>query len=302
MENKKQYFIVGSFVLLGIGAIIAILLWFSASSRKEYDIYRVVFTEPVDGVTTSSVIKYNGVEVGKVQAISLDNKDPRNVYVDIAVNHGLNITTATYATLKAQGVTGMSYVALNLNPERKTFTTLATHNTPPYPIIPAEPSLLYSLSSQAQSVATNIHDVSGQVKVLLNEQNLQHMTNIIKNMDQVTGAVASQSGSIAKSVAMVSQVLQNVNENTAHLNDAIVQLSELSKALQKNSQSFDGLLNSVQNNTLRNVNTILLPNINQVVTNMNNVTLQFNELVKLINQNPSALVRGKAAPVAGPGE
>ena len=38
-----------------------------------------------------------------------------------------------------------------------------------------------------------------------------------------------------------------------------------------------------------------------MVSNMNSTTVQFNELIKTINQDPSAIVRGKAAPVAGHG-
>ena len=122
----------------------------------------------MDGVTTSSVVKYNGVEVGKVKAIMLDNTDPRNVTVDINITQGINVTTATFATLKSQGVTGMSYVALNLKTE--SFVAIKPHNTEPYPQIPAQLSLLFSLSEQAQSVTTNVKDISSQVKALLNEK------------------------------------------------------------------------------------------------------------------------------------
>ena len=128
MRNNKQYLIVGTFVLVGIAMIVGILLWFSASNRKAYDVYRITFSESIDGITTNSMVKYNGVVVGQVKAIELDNKDPRNIYVDINVNQGVTITTATYATIKAQGVTGMSYVALMLTP-KVAFSVVPTHNS-----------------------------------------------------------------------------------------------------------------------------------------------------------------------------
>lgn len=301
MKNKGQYLVVGTFVLLGIGLIIAILLWFSASSRQSYDTYRVLFNEAVDGVTTNSVVKYNGVEVGKVQRIVLDNKDPRNIYVYLNVNHGVNITTATYATIKAQGVTGMSYIALTLTP-KAAFTVVQPHNSEPYPEIPAKQSLLTSLTEQAQSIGQNIDEVSDQMKQLLNDKNINHISGIIANLDKVTKAVANQSDSIADSIGKVGLVLNNVNENTKSLNDAIVQLSVLSKALQQNSATFDKVMNNVNNNTLRNVNGVLLPNVNQTVSNLNQISSQLNELLQTINQNPSALVRGKTTPPTGPGE
>ncbi len=301
MKNKGQYLVVGTFVLVGIGLIVAILLWFSAASRKNYDIYRVTFNEAVDGVTTNSVVKYNGVEVGKVQKIELDNQDPRNIYVYLDVTQGVNITTATYATIKAQGVTGMSYIALTLTPKTK-FTVVQPHNSEPYPEIPAKQSFLTNLTEQAQNISQNIDQVSDQMKNLLDNKNIQHMSSIIANLDKVTSAVASQSSSIASSVGKVGEVLNNVNENTKSLNDAIIQLSVLSKSLQQNSATFDKVMNNVNNNTLRNINGVLLPNVNQTVSNMNQISAQLNELLQTINQNPSALVRGKSTPKAGLGE
>ncbi len=301
MERNKLYLTVGAFVLLGFAAIIGIWLWFSAANRQVYDTYRVVFNEPVDGVTTNSIVKYNGVEIGKVRAIQLDTKDPANIFVDINVKQGIPIATATYATIKPQGVTGMSFINLGLDNEQK-YQVITPHDKEPYPVIKSRASLLYSLSEQAQSVTSNIKDISVQVKTLLNDKNLEHVNNIVANLDKVTAALASQSNQIASTVDKVGEVLNNVNENTKNLNGAIIQLGNLSKALQSNSTNLDNVLNSFQNNTMRNVNSVLLPNLNQMVGNMNQTTVQLNELIKTINKNPSALVRGNAPAVAGPGE
>lgn len=301
MRDNKQYLVIGSFVIIGFGLIIAILLWFSAQSRKNYNTYRVTFHESIDGVTSNSIVKYNGVEVGKVHAIDLDESNPSNIYVDIDVLTTLPITSSTYATVKPQGVTGMSYVALTVV-NGESFTIVKPHNSLPYPEIPTRSSFLTNLTEQAQKIGNNINDVSTQVKSLLNQQNVEHIDHIVANLDQVTTAVANQSNSISKSIAMMGTVLENVNDNTAHLNEALIQLTVLTKSLQSNSAHFDGVMSTVQDNTLRSINNVLLPNLNQSVSNMNSITGQFNELLKTVNQNPSVFVRGKAAPEAGPGE
>lgn len=301
MQNNKQYLLIGSFVISGFALIIAILLWFSASSRNSYNTYRVIFHESVDGVTTSSIVKYNGVEVGKVHAVALDDKNPNNVLVDIDVVTTLAITSNTYATLKSQGVTGMSYISLSLQ-QNESGTVLKPHNTLPYPMIPAKSSFLTNLTEQAQNIGTNIKDVSGQVKMLLSDRNVEHFGHVIENLDKVTTAISSQSSNIEQSIGVMTQVLNNVNQNTAHLDEAIIQFTALSKSLQSNSAKFDNVMDSVQNDTLRNINTVLLPNLNQSVINMNNATSQFNELLKMVNQNPSVFIRGKSAPQLGPGE
>lgn len=301
MRNNKQFLLIGIFVIVGFALIISILLWFSATNRKSYNTYRVIFHESVDGVTTNSVVKYNGVEVGKVHGISLDDKNPANIFVDIDVVTTLPMNTATYATVKPQGVTGMSYVALSVF-ANESYTVINPHNSLPYPVIRSKNSFLSDLTEQAQKIGNNIGDVSNQVKLLLDDRNIEHVNHTLANIDKITTAVASQSTSISQSIVMMGEVLQNVNDNTAHLSEAIVQLTALSKALQSNSATFDSVMNTVQNNTLQNINTVLLPNLNQSVNNMNNVTSQFNDLLKTVNQNPSVFVRGKTAPQPGPGE
>lgn len=301
MRNNKQFLLIGIFVIVGFALIVSILLWFSATNRKSYNTYRVIFHESVDGVTTNSVVKYNGVEVGKVHGISLDDKNPTNIFVDIDVVTTLQMNTATYATIKPQGVTGMSYVALSVF-ANESYTVITPHNSLPYPVISSKNSFLSDLTEQAQKIGNNIGDVSNQVKLLLDDKNIEHVNHTLANIDKITTAVASQSSSISQSIVMMGEVLQNVNDNTAHLSEAIVQLTALSKALQSNSATFDSVMNTVQNNTLQNINTVLLPNLNQSVNNMNNVTAQFNDLLKTVNQNPSVFVRGKTAPQPGPGE
>ena len=141
-----------------------------------------------------------------------------------------------------------------------------------------------------------------QIKSLLNDKNLNHITSIVANLDKLTMAIAGQSDSLGHTISLVGEVLNHVNDNTKSMNNAIIQIASLSKALEKNSVSLDEVLDIVQNNTLRNINTVLLPNLNQTVTNMSRTSAQVDELMRTINQNPTVLVRGKAPAVAGPGE
>ncbi|MDD3266367.1 MAG: MlaD family protein [Burkholderiales bacterium] len=301
MKNK-QYLFIGCFVLLGFISIIGILLWFSADSRKSYNTYQVVFHEPVDGLTTSSVVKYNGVEVGNVSAIVLDNKNPNNITVNLSILQSVSVTTSSYATMKSQGVTGMSYIALTADPKITSFTYIKPHNSEPYPQIPERTSFLTTLTEQAQKIGTNIEDISTEVKVLLNDENITHINHTLANIDKVTSAIADQSGSISDSLKIMTVVLNNVNSNSQSLNDTLLQVSSLVKALELNSTKFNGIMDSVQNDTLNNINNVLLPNINQSMLNMNNTSGQLSELIKTVNQNPSVFIRGKTNPPKGPGE
>ena len=69
MNNNRKYLAVGLFVIISTAIAVSVWLWFTASSRQAYNVYLSVFTEAVDGVSTNSAVKYNGVEVGKVKKI-----------------------------------------------------------------------------------------------------------------------------------------------------------------------------------------------------------------------------------------
>ena len=76
-----NFVLVGAFVLLLGGVLIAAALWLAAGGawRQEYDLYLAVEDESVAGLNLNAPVKYNGVDVGKVQAIEIDREDPQRV-------------------------------------------------------------------------------------------------------------------------------------------------------------------------------------------------------------------------------
>lgn len=302
MNKNRQYLMVGLFVIITTTILVTVWLWFSSSNRKAYNTYVAVFNEPVDGVSNDSLIKYNGVEVGKVKLIELDHKNPRNIYVYLNILQNVPINVDTFASIKSQGVTGMSYIDLRLPKSSTSTSNLVVHNDPPYPEIPTKPSLLYSLSEQAQSLTNNIQDVSSQIKVMLDDKNIEHISNVLNNLDKMSTAIASRSDKMEQSIDTLAELLQSVKDNSQNLNATFKDLSVLSKTLSQTSENANNLILNAQNNTLQDVNAVLLPNLNQTITHLNQSSYQLEEFLKLLNQNPSALVRGKTPVPPGPGE
>lgn len=302
MNDNRQYLIVGVFVVLATTILVGVWLWFSASNRKVYNVYQTVFSEPVDGISINSVIKYNGVEVGKVKSVQLDKNNPRNVQVYLNILQEVPINIDTYAIMKSQGVTGMSYIDLRLPKTSTSTTILKPQNKEPYPLIPAHSSFLYSLTEQAQSLTDNVKDISNSVKFLLDDEHIEHLANILRNLDKTSATIADHSDSIGKSLDTLLLVLTNVKNNSVQLNETFADLSQLTKSLSKTSDNTNSLIMGLQNNTMQNVNSVLLPNLNQTVIHMNQSSYQLEQLLTLLNENPSALVRGKVPAPKGPGE
>jgi len=302
MNDNRQYLAVGLFVVIVTTFLISTWLWFSSTNRKTYNIYQTVFHEPVDGVSMNSVVKYNGVEIGKVKNVELDSNNPRNVIVLLNILSTVSINTDTYAILKAQGITGMSYIDLRLPKTSVSKTNLVVNNTPPYPQIASQPSLLYDLTEQAQSFTSNVQDISSQLRILLADDNLDHLSNTFNNLDKISTSIAKNTGKIDQGLSDLVAVLENIKQNSVKLNQTFENISDLTKSLAITSNNTNKLILGLQDNTMQNVNTVLLPNLNQTITNMNQVTQELQQFLIILNQNPSVVVRGKAPGVKGPGE
>src|SRR5262245_10762276 len=113
METRVNYTIIGAFVIGLVVALIIIVLWLSTGiTKKYYKTYIVYVTESVSGLNKQAAVKFNGVDVGYVDDIQLDLKDPNQVILFLKVDPVVPITTNTTAVITEQGITGIAFVGL----------------------------------------------------------------------------------------------------------------------------------------------------------------------------------------------
>lgn len=291
---NRQYLIVGTFVACATIILLSIWLWFSSSNRNTYDTYLTVFNEPVDGLSVSSAIRYNGVEIGRVKKIKLDKEDPRNILVYLNIIPEIEVNKKTIAAIKSIGVTGISYIELDLPNDAKLHDNIKPHNKEPYPQITTKPSLLYNLSEQAQSVSNNIQDISGQMKLALSNENIKQISQILKNINKATEAIASNSQYISQTIKNLSATVHNIKDSTNNINHTLSNIDNLTQSLSKTSNNTNNLINNFNNYTLGN--------INQAIVQINQTSYQLEQLIMLINKNPSSIIRGVENKTPGPGE
>ena len=111
MESRSYALLTGLFtILLGI-ALAATFVWFRGDTRT-YSSYLVVSKFPVNGLNRQAAVRFRGVEIGRVDDISLDPHDPKTILIRIAVEQGVPITRGTFAQLGSQGLTGIAHICL----------------------------------------------------------------------------------------------------------------------------------------------------------------------------------------------
>ena len=115
--------------------------------RATTSLYRIHFAESVSGLSRGDVVKYHGVDVGTVKAMTLDAVDPRLVQVDVKLRKEAPVKTDTKATLALKGITGVVYVELNGGtPDAQMLADVTPRGQ--VPEIPSEKSRLGALLDQ----------------------------------------------------------------------------------------------------------------------------------------------------------
>src|SRR5690606_42007601 len=69
--------------------------------------------DSVRGLTKGSQVRYKGLKVGRVQDVRIAPDNPYKVEVTLEVEQTTPILSNTRASVQMQGVTGLSYIALN---------------------------------------------------------------------------------------------------------------------------------------------------------------------------------------------
>jgi phospholipid/cholesterol/gamma-HCH transport system substrate-binding protein len=113
MKKYEIETIVGIFVFLGLLLIGYMTVKLGNVSFLEDDSYPVTarFTS-VTGLRIDSPVKVLGIEVGKVENITMDQKNQKAV-VKIKIKKGINIYDDAIASIKTEGLMGDKYVSID---------------------------------------------------------------------------------------------------------------------------------------------------------------------------------------------
>jgi phospholipid/cholesterol/gamma-HCH transport system substrate-binding protein len=111
METRAHHFLIGAFAI-GITLLtIGFLFWVGRFEfDRQYQIYDLKFEGSVSGLSKAGDVLYNGIKVGEVIMIEIDEDNPKNVLVRIQVGRATPVKEDSYARLETQGLTGVAAI------------------------------------------------------------------------------------------------------------------------------------------------------------------------------------------------
>lgn len=168
-------------------AAMGFLLWLArVEINRTYAQYDIVF-DTVAGLSQASVVRYNGVDVGSVLSIALDRDDPALVRVRIEIFATTPVRADTVATLASQGVTGVSFVALEGgSPESQRLETV-----PPalVPVIASKPSIVQELTTAAPDLLKEAISLMEDIRGFTTPENRAAIATILQNVADATDRI-----------------------------------------------------------------------------------------------------------------
>lgn len=204
METRAHHVFIGLVTVLVVAGALLFGLWLTKSSVDDtFKDYQVVFNEAVSGLSRGSAVQYNGIKVGDVTTLRLDPEDPRRVLARIRLSADTPVKQDTQAKLTLAGVTGNSFIQLTggtpQSPELK-------GKDGKLPVIVASPSPISRLLNDSSDLVTNINLLLHNANQMFSEDNIGRLSNTLANLEQTTGAFASQKGGITQAIEQLGEV------------------------------------------------------------------------------------------------
>jgi phospholipid/cholesterol/gamma-HCH transport system substrate-binding protein len=286
--------------LLGVVAIVFLYFGFLflkgtdffSSTKTYYVIY-----DNVDGLTASSPVVLNGVQVGIVEQMDILLDKNNRIKVAINVNDDIPVGDSTIASLTSSDLLGGKAITLFLKPNTRRYEggeMLISYTTQ---------SLTDMLTAKAMPVLGKVDSTLLRFNEFFNDEakrsiratllNTQQTTEAVRNMllanqrniNAITGNIAALTGQLQVTEKKFNQLASNLNEITdtlkatpinATIRDLNATVAEAQTALNKFNQN-TGTMGRLMND-------------DSLYANMNASTESLNALLKDLKANPKRYV------------
>ena len=206
METRANYVLIGSFTLAVIAAAFGFVLWFqSLHTTKLRSPMNVVFEGPAAGLRNGGSVNFNGIRVGEVVSVKLDN--PRRVVARVMIENNAPIRKDTIVGLEFQGLTGVAAISLKGGDENAPPVPLGDDGIP---VLTADPNALQDVTEAIRGTLQNINRVVAD--------NQQAVKNSLHNLETFTASLSRNAQKIDDVMAKVDGVMGKADSLMLGLN------------------------------------------------------------------------------------
>lgn len=287
MENRSHALMAGIFVVV-LSLCSALAAWWFSGRNDDTRDYLLVTRGNVTGLNPQAQVRYRGMQVGKVENITLDPQDARNILVLIRIDDDIPLTMGTTARLNTQGVTGLTYVMLE------------DDGADPKPL--PRPNGQLPRIALRSSTMDSLAEAVGRIARLFDDKTVQDMRRTLNNVADATEGL-KELPAILASVRQVlnEENLRNIRALVSHLEQTAGQAAPLTAEMREVAQSMQQLSKRFDQLGAE-ANTKTLPRINGLLKELEQNSRALNRVLENMDEAPQSVIFGRVPPPPGPGE
>lgn len=292
MESKANYVLVGAFVLAGLVLLAIFVGWLVRSGdHRRYDRYAINFQESVSGLSEGSIVRFRGIQVGRVFSLGLDPKNPEQVRVVVDIDDKLPIRVDTTASMKYQGVTGLSFIELTNG--QPTSPKLEAKEGEEYPVITSTPSAVEKVMARVPEIIDRLGQVTERLNRAMGDENLAAFGETLGNLRTFSNALVSNRQALETLVGDASKAMKSVGESSRKFQRVVDKVDEdvidAVHSLRDVTEEAHGILADNRGN-LADFSATGLTSLPDLFVSAQNAAIRADRLAERLADNPSQLV------------
>lgn len=319
MESKREQAMVGVFVLVAAGLLIATVFALTGAFSSGDNTFRAYFPF-AGGLEPGGTVRYAGSPpLGRIETVHADPQDPTRMEIVFHVHHSTPVKTDSKVEIMGLTALGDNFLEIDagtpaapLAPSNSVLQSIpyVSFNQVVAQLNDMAPTLKDLLKNMNARV-TELKDTIAHVNDLLDDQNRANISASLAHirgmLDEDRPRIKSTLGHFDDASAKLGPLLDDFKKTVAKANDAISHIDEI---VAKNSplrQSIDDLHQAMASavSVLDQLDRTLSTNsenIDDIIDNFRHVSENLKEFTDTIKTRPYTLIRSSSPPPRQPGE
>jgi phospholipid/cholesterol/gamma-HCH transport system substrate-binding protein len=296
MERDAHYAAVGIATVALVAALIVFTIWLARIQfNDDYDVYDIVFSGPVNGLSEGGEVHFNGIRVGEVTDLNLDPKKGDQVIARVRLDATTPVRVTSRAQLEPQGITGLNYVQITAGTEGSALLkTQYPENV--VPVIQSQPSPIAELLSGSGTVLAQTVDALNRINRVLSDDNIRSFSSTLSNVESLSNELEARKGMFDQ----LEQALTKANEAVAEYQqlgvdarrlintdgrEAIANINKATADAQLAIASANRSVTALER-PLGDFATTGLPQLSQTIEELNEATSSLQDLIDDVRSSP----------------
>jgi phospholipid/cholesterol/gamma-HCH transport system substrate-binding protein len=312
---------VGLFVVAALAILIFGSLWVAGSTflRVEQNAYRVLM-ESSAGIEAGDRVRFAGVKVGRITAVSLEPEAEYPVVMEVSIDPEIPVRTDSTARIASSGIMGGSFLVIEagspdaallrdggaIHGEAAQGMEKALDHVDAIAVKALE--LLDQVSQVLDQVSTDLGPILIGAQDLLSERNVENIGDILANLDGILEEAAPRITSLLTRLDALAAKLEEGADDVPELTGELTAMVEdLRAALGPEGERLVGLLDSAQQMMDSADRSLGVLNDNRdelewMIRDFRDTAANLEALSQRLKEQPSSLVFAKPDPDRKPGD